>query len=60
MRTFTKLGSVLFGLMALLHALRLAYGWEAVFAGWTVPLWLSAVGLAVATVMAWGLWKESK
>lgn len=60
MNTFTKLGSIVFGLIFVLHVLRLAYGWEAQISGWVVPLWLSSAAIGLSAVMAWGLWKESK
>ena len=60
MRTFTKLGSAFFSLIAVLHAMRLLYGWEAQIGGWTVPFWLSGVAVLAAGTMAWGLYRESK
>jgi hypothetical protein len=60
MKTFTKIGAALFGLIALLHAARLVYRWEAVIGGLTIPLWASLPFLLIAGTMAWGLWKESR
>ena len=47
-RTFTIIASVIFGVIALLHVLRIFLGWPAVIGGWTVPMWLSWIGLVVA------------
>jgi len=47
-KTFTILASVIFALVALFHVLRIFLGWPAVIAGWTVPMWLSWIGLVVA------------
>jgi hypothetical protein len=47
-KTFTIIVSVIFGLVALLHVLRIFFGWSAVIGGWTVPMWLSWIGLVVA------------
>ncbi len=47
-RTFSKVAGVIFLLIAVLHALRLVYGWGAVIGGWAVPMWLSWVALVVA------------
>ena len=47
-RTFTVTASAIFGIVALLHVLRIFFGWPAVIGGWTVPMWLSWIGLIVA------------
>jgi hypothetical protein len=47
-RTFTIIASAIFGVVALLHVLRIFFGWPAVIGGWTVPMWLSWIGLVVA------------
>ena len=47
-KTFTILASVIFALVALFHVLRIFLGWPAVIGGWTVPMWLSWIGLVVA------------
>ena len=47
-RTFTIIASAIFGVVALLHVLRIFLGWPAVIGGWTVPMWLSWIGLVVA------------
>jgi len=35
-------------LVCALHVLRIFLGWPAVIGGWTVPMWLSWIGLVVA------------
>ncbi|MBI4992048.1 MAG: hypothetical protein HZB99_02415 [Candidatus Harrisonbacteria bacterium] len=60
MRTFLKLTAVIFGIIALLHGLRLVYGWEAVIGGVEIPLWASAAAFLAAAVLGWGLWRESR
>lgn len=52
-KTVAVVSGVLFGLMALLHLLRLILGWEANIAGWNVPVWLSVVFLVVAAWLSW-------
>ena len=47
-RAFVLLTSSIFALIALLHALRLIYGWDVTIGEWTVPVWVSAVGLLIA------------
>ena len=59
-RTYIQITGILFGLIALLHIVRLINGWPAVIGVWTMPLWLSAVGIAVAGFLAWSAWRLSR
>ena len=52
-RTFRSVAGAVFSLVALLHLLRLVFHWEAVIGGWTAPMWLSWLGLAVAGYLAY-------
>jgi hypothetical protein len=47
-KTFTIIASVIFGVVALFHVLRIFLGWPAVVGGWTVPMWVSWIGLVIA------------
>ena len=47
-RSFSLVAGIIFIIIALLHLLRIIYGWEAVIGGWVVPNWISWVALAVA------------
>ena len=49
--------SALFGLMAVLHLLRLLLQWPASIARWSVPMWLSAVALVAAGLLSYGNYK---
>lgn len=40
--------TVIFGLMAVLHLLRMVLRWPASIAGWPVPMWLSVVAVVAA------------
>jgi hypothetical protein len=51
-KTFFLIASVIFLLIALVHALRLAFGWHAVVNTWTVPMWVSWVALVIALYLA--------
>jgi hypothetical protein len=48
MRAYLRISGVIFGIVALVHVARLAYGWPAEVAGWAVPLWVSWAGMVVA------------
>ena len=48
--TFLLVTSSIFALIALLHALRLIYGWNVTIGEWTVPVWVSAVGFLIADI----------
>ena len=52
-KTFSRITGIVFLLIAVLHILRMAYGWDAAIAGWSVPLWLSAVALAMSLYLAY-------
>ena len=43
----------IFTLIALLHALRLISGWKATIGDWTIPLWVSWLGLIIAAYLAY-------
>jgi hypothetical protein len=51
-RAFVLVTSLIFALIALLHALRLIYGWNVTIGDWTVPVWVSAVGFLIAGYLA--------
>ena len=47
-KAFLFVAGAIFALVALLHLLRIYMGWPLVIGSWTVPMWLSWVGLVVA------------
>ncbi len=52
-KTYLKVSSGIFALIALLHLARVLFGWNAVIGGWAVPMWLSWVALIVAGYLAY-------
>jgi hypothetical protein len=52
-RSFLLVSSSLFALIAIVHALRLLFGWTVTVGGWTVPVWVSAVGLLITGYLAY-------
>jgi NADH:ubiquinone oxidoreductase subunit 6 (subunit J) len=43
---------LIFLLIAVMHGLRLAFRWEVVLNGWSVPMWVSIVAIAIAAYLA--------
>ena len=61
MKPFTKIASVVFGVIAMLHLLRLTlYQVDVVVDKLHIPLWISIVGFLVTAILSYGLWMESK
>lgn len=60
MKPFSTIAAVILALVALMHLLRLVYGWQVTFAGWVVPLWVSAIGLIVAGGLSALVWREAR
>lgn len=46
-KIFIVTASGLFSLIAVMHALRLVFGWEAVIGGLSVPRWVSGVAVVL-------------
>jgi hypothetical protein len=58
-KPFTTIAVAVFGLIALLHLLRLFVGWELIVTGFVVPVWWSALGLVIAGGLALMVWREA-
>ena len=52
-KMFATIAAVIFALVALLHLLRLVMGWSIVIDSWTVPMWVSWMGLVVAGALSY-------
>ena len=50
---FLLVCSSLFTLIAVVHVLRLMYGWRVTLGEWTIPVWVSWVGLLIAGYLAY-------
>ena len=59
-KPFTTIAALIFLLMALVHAYRLATHFQVVMGSHTIPQWVSWVGLIIPAILAWGLWQESR
>jgi len=60
MKPFTKIASVIFGVIALLHILRLIGHIGIVVGSFQIPLWVSIGGFVATAILCIGLWKEAK
>jgi hypothetical protein len=52
-RAYLLVTAVIFSLIALLHLVRIIFGWSAVIDGWSVPMWLSWIALVVTGALAY-------
>ena len=59
MQPFTTIAVVVFSLMAIVHLLRLFFGWEVTVVGFVIPVWWSGVGLVIAGGLALMVWREA-
>lgn len=53
LKNYSLISGIIFLAIALLHAARIVYSWDAVIGGWTVPLWLSWVALVISGYLAY-------
>ncbi len=51
-RMFNLVAGLLFGLLALVHAVRIAVGSGFVVAGWSFPTWASAIAVLAGAYLA--------
>lgn len=59
-RAFNLAAGTLFLTVTVLHALRLFFHWRASIGGWTVPMWISWAGLALAGFLAYTAFSMKK
>jgi hypothetical protein len=52
-RAYLLATAIIFSLVALLHLARIVLGWSAVIGDWSVPMWLSWVGMIVTGALAY-------
>jgi len=58
MKPFTIIAIAIFGLVSIMHLLRLVLGWEVIVNGMVIPMWISGVAFPVAAGLAFMLWRE--
>ena len=59
-RSFSLIAAAVFSLIALGHAIRLLFGWHVTVENMVVPVWISWIGLAVATYLPYEGFKLSR
>lgn len=61
-KTYYQVTSLIFLIVAVLHAMRILYSWDAVVGGVTVPLWASWAAVLIAGYLAYRgfTWKSLK
>jgi len=52
-KIFSLVAGLIFLVMAVLHVVRIAMDWNVVFAGWSVPMWVSWIALPIAGFLAY-------
>ena len=57
---FLLLASAIFLIVAVAHALRLAFKWEVIVAGWQVPMWVSGGAVVIAAYLAYEGFRKTK
>ena len=58
-KMFSIVTGVIFAVVALFHLVRIYMGWPVMIGDWSVPMWVSWIGLVVAGGLAffgWRLW----
>lgn len=58
-RIVLMIGGVVFGIVAIMHLLRIIYSISIIIAGYTMPLWASWAGLFVALILSILMFKAS-
>lgn len=59
-RPFATIGAIVFGIVAIVHLLRLVRHFHLIIGTHLIPLWVSWPGVIVPGVLAIGLWRESR
>ncbi len=59
-KTYLHVTKTIFGIIALLHFLRIIFGWGAVIGSLVIPLWLSILAFVVVGYLSYSGYKLSK
>ena len=58
--TFNSVAGAVFGIVAMVHILRLWKGWAFVIGSWNAPLWVSWAAVALAGFLAYSAFSPKK
>jgi hypothetical protein len=59
-RPFTLVAAIVFGLAAMLHAYRIMTHFQVILGSHSIPQGLSWIGVIVAAVLSFGLFREAR
>lgn len=59
-KVFFSTTGALFAVIAVLHFLRLTFGWDAVIGGWHAPTWVSGLAIVLASYLSYQSFKFRK
>jgi hypothetical protein len=59
-RLYLRISGTVFGMVAILHLLRLLLGWQVVIGGYGFPMWFSWIGAFLAGFLAYEGFRLSK
>ncbi|MDE2312073.1 MAG: hypothetical protein KGJ93_03245 [Patescibacteria group bacterium] len=59
-RLFHRVAGTIFAIIAVLHLLRLFFGWQFNLFGWATPYWLSGIGTIVAAFLSYASFQLTK
>lgn len=59
-KPFSILAVFVFVIVAVLHVVRVVFGWEVIINGAKIPMWVSLLGVAISGVLAFGVLRESQ
>ena len=60
MKPFTTIAIVIFSFIAIVHLIRMFFGWEVMINGIYIPLWVSGIAVVIFVELAYMLWRESQ
>lgn len=58
MKLATKIATLLLAVVALVHLLRLFFGWDVLIDGWSFPVWGSLIGFVLPAALAFFMYRE--
>ena len=60
MKPFSKVASVLLGVISILQLTRFLMGWPVTVNGVSIPVWVSGIAFAIAGGFSVMLWREAR